>query len=188
MRLIIITLACMLLSGCMLTKKADSCESSFSCKLEQSNNIKMITLNINESSSPIEICACRPWNKSGIRVKEGQRYIFEFTETERWKDGCVPSHPVKGWEGNFRNSIGYLFSFLKRSNKANWYALVGTADKNNKNTFAILDKASGSITIPPILEPDEEGYAELYFYANDMDGRYFNNEGSLQLKATLVTN
>lgn len=170
-------------------KKADSCESSCHCKLEQPNDIKLIKLDINESSNPIEICACRPWNKSGILVKAGQRYIFEFTETETWKDGYVPSHPVKGWDdGKFRNSIGYLFSFLKRSNKANWYALVGTVDKNDENTFAILDKASGSITIPSIPEPDKDGYAELYFYANDMDGRYFNNKGSLQLKATLVTN
>ncbi len=91
-----------------------------------------------------------------------------------WRDGSVKSDPINGWERNYVSFIGDFFWFLKRSDKTNWYALVGTIEKNDEYSFAIVNEHSNLITMCESRE--------LYFYANDMHGRYFNNKGSLQLK------
>ncbi|WP_041360090.1 hypothetical protein [Nitrosomonas sp. Is79A3] len=167
-----------LLGGCGLLKKEDKCESETKCKLAQS--VGVVTELTEGDSYIIEVCACRPWNRSWLMVQERQRYFFEVTEiTENWKDGRVKSSdPRLGWQGGY-NLFGHFISFLKRSTKANWYALVGSVGKNDENSFAPLDTNSEPITM--------YHSGELYFYANDMNGRYSNNIGVLQLKITRVS-
>ena len=76
---------------------------------------------------------------------------------------------------------------MKRSNKANWYALVGSVEARDEDSFAVFDTRAYSEkdndlaarTWPPIVMTKT---GELYFYANDMKGRYFNNKGALRLQ------
>ena len=70
--------------------------------------------------------------------------------------------------------------FLKRSNEAPWYGLVGTFDKASTQSFAPLEyyDEKNAFTID-IHDKDK---AELYLYANDKEGRYFNNQGKLKFK------
>jgi hypothetical protein len=157
--------------------KPDSCKESC-CQLENPEFTKLTDLAVNNSAF-LEICSCRPWNRSGIHVKKGQRYVFSTERLlETWVDGNTKSNPSDGWTGHVSNFFGVLVSFLKRSDKANWYALVGAVSKDEKDTFIVLTDDSSPIKM------DKSG--ELYFYANDMKGRYFNNKGILKLKITRI--
>ena len=157
---------CMVWSACALIPKPDTCECS-SCKLDYSDATY---------GQSVEICACRPWNRSGIRVEEGQEYLFAIVEqSEKWIDGDAKATPENGWEDGLYNFVGRLASFKKRSDKTNWYALVGAIDQSDQHSFAVFPR---SVVIPKS--------GELYFYANDMEGRYFNNRGIIHLKVIRV--
>lgn len=160
-------------SGCALMKKPDSCEKDDSCELIQDSKKNLIELKPGEFEI-VHICACRPWNASGITVKKGQNYLFKIVSVDNWVDGCVDSDPIKGWQGNFYKVLGSLSGWLKRSDKSSWYALVGSVGKNDKESFAVEETNSWTV------KSKKDG--ELYFYANDMEGRYFNNKGNVMLK------
>jgi hypothetical protein len=188
--------------GCAIISSPDSCESS-RCSLEPSRNITLIELEAIGNTQQqldyqvVEICACRNWNRSGIKVEKGQQYLFGVVEqTEPWIDGDVESTPEDGWTSGFYNLIGQIVSFLKRSNKANWYALIGTIEENDEDSFAVFRKGLNSTEAAPRSGEVSKSSdwpavmmtkpGELYFYANDMNGRYFNNKGTLQLRITRI--
>lgn len=160
------------LSGCILFQKSDVCDSEITiCKSEQSN-ITAIELKDGESHE-IEVCACRPWNRSGIIVKEGQVYSFAVKKIllEPWEDkGYKDIDPLIGWKADIKHLIGYFAT--KRSDKTDWFALVGSIGKNCLTTFAV-PQTSKTITT--------KEFGELYFYANDAEGFYSNNRGLLEL-------
>ena len=186
------------MGGCALLPKPDTCERS-SCTLEPIELVSPIALpapgNITDNIGHVivQVCACRPWNRAGIKVEKGQEYIFQIVErTEEWVDGDVQSTPEDGWTSGLSRFIGHAFSLLKRSPKANWYALVGTVGKADEDSFAVFnERLASSESLPETnrvtLSSDWLSImmaktGELYLYANDMNGRYFNNKGILQLK------
>ncbi len=183
-------LLCLILTNCSFILKPDTCECSH-CPFESSPSPELKELVIGTSKlaeDEVEVCACRPWNKSPIKVEQGQTYIFSILEeTEEWVDGSVAATPENGWLNPFLKFGGATFAFLKRSDKANWYALVGTLDSSDADSFVIFEPSRKSdtdrnvslITSRPITIARD---GELYFYANDMKGRYFNNKGALRLQ------
>lgn len=192
-RSISLWLLCLTMSSCALIPKSDTCECSH-CLLESSPGTRLIELEEIEDGTNkageavVEVCACRPWNTSLIRVEKGQEYVFSILEeTEEWVDGSVAATPETGWQNSFYNFAGALVGFLKRSHKANWYALVGAVELSDEESFAIFDarhkskegNGQAATDWPPIVMTKS---GELYFYANDMKGRYFNNKGSLRLQ------
>ena len=159
--------------GCALMSKPDSCEHEVNCDLNSVSAAQAIELDINDSRL-IHVCACNPWNESGLKVREGQHYSFNIEYVTNWVDGDVPSDPIEGWQDNFYKVIGYLVGFFKRSDQARWYVLVGAVGLDDENTFAVFKSENDSVTM------SKSGV--LYFYANHKKGRYFNNHGSLMLK------
>jgi hypothetical protein len=167
----------LVLSGCSaLQTKPDSCDLENGCDLSHpSAQSKTERLNVAESKTT-KICACNPWNHSGIQVQEGQQYLFEISKITNWIDGSVISNPIDGWNGWFNRVIGFFSGFLKRSDKVDWYALAGNVGLDEKNSFALFNKGSNIVAI--------QKNGDLYIYANDMTGRYFNNQGKLFLTIT----
>ena len=178
----ILLLVWILCSACAVMPKPDTCECS-SCELDPSWKASPVELalledNASISEREIEICACRPWNPSGIMVEKGQEYIFKIIQDQKmedWIDGSTKATPSSGWTGKLENTIGYLVGFLKRSDKGNWYALIGAIGQCDEDSFAISPK--------PVVMTKR---GELNFYANDMEGRYFNNKGRLKLKVVRI--
>lgn len=194
------SLVYLFVGGCALLPKPDTCERS-SCMLEPTELVSPAELPApgsvtdNISHAIVQVCACRPWNRTGIKVEKGQEYAFQIVErTEEWVDGDVKSTPEDGWTTGLSRSIGHAFSLLKRSPKANWYALVGTVGKADEGSFAVFnERLNSSESLPETsrvtLSSDWLSIVmgktgEIYLYANDMNGRYFNNKGILQLKIT----
>ncbi|MGE0468373.1 MAG: hypothetical protein AB7L09_04990 [Nitrospira sp.] len=132
----------------------------------------------------VKVCACRPMNQSGIIVEEGQKYRFQIVEwREQWVDGCVDATPERGWTSSLYNLGGELFGPMKRSNKVNWYALVGAICGSDQNEKDCKDNHESFAVFPQDESPVVMHKAgRLYFYANDKEGRYFNNMGSIKLK------
>lgn len=172
-----------LLSGCSaIETKPDSCKDEPRCELHNTFLDPPVRLEVGVSRE-ISICACRPWNNTGIKVDIDQEFEFALVKSPDdwiWVDGEVPSSPVDGWQGGFRKIIGFLASFMKRSDKANWYALVGTVgnEKDDSDSFAVFKDGNTPISMP--------SSGTLYIYANDKFGRYFNNKGKIGLVVTRV--
>lgn len=162
-------------AGCQMIRKPDNCDHEPRCELDDGATVQWREPAIGESREVL-ICACSPWNASGITVREGQHYAFDITEVRDWTDGTVTSHPTLGWQGGSYRALGFMISFLKRSDRAPWYALIGTVGRDDETSFAVIERSAGTVTI------HQSG--PLYFYANDMRGRYHNNRGTLVLRIT----
>jgi hypothetical protein len=54
--------------------------------------------------------------------------------------------------------------------------VVGAINTDDSDTFAVVSKEKGPVTM--------YGNGVLYFYANDKEGRYFNNHGTVMLRIT----
>jgi hypothetical protein len=159
-----------------MISQTDSCDHEQLCELEDQNIIEWVELTPGESKD-ILVCACKPWNASGINVREGQQYTFNISNVEHWNDGPVKADPINGWKGKFYRSFGIMIGFLKRSDKTPWYSLVGVVGLENEYTFAVVKDGDCTFTM------NKTG--PLYFYANDMKGRYYNNKGTLFLNIIL---
>ena len=168
---------CLMLSGCALMSHPDSCDQEPLCGLDDKETGLAVELKIRESKK-IAICACRPWNDSAVKVKKGESYKFEIEAVHNWVDGNLESDPETGWHGSFHRTMGFLSGFLKRSSKTGWYVLTGTVGKVDDASFAAIPPGNA-----PVIMQDN---GELYFYANDMNGRYFNNKGKTILKITRI--
>lgn len=175
--MVVLGLMGFVLSGCSMMKELDSCDLEVRCELNPGINQSAVRLSGGESKK-VTICACRPWNDSGIAVLAGQSYAFNIVSTTHWVDGWVESDPIDGWQGIGYKAIGFLSGWLKRSDKAPWYALVGSVGMDDNHAFAVVESKDGSVTM------DRSGV--LYFFANDMDGRYFNNKGEVILEVVLI--
>lgn len=160
-----------------LIKEPDSCDHEAQCELNSQISSAVIHLEIGKSED-VFICGCNPWNESTVHVEKGEEYTFSFKEINHWKDAEIDADPVEGWQGWFNKFVGFFVSPLKRSSKAKWYALVGAIDKNEKQIVAIIRAEDGSVTMP--------ASGTLYFYANDMEGRYANNQGTILLNVSRV--
>ncbi|WP_300464853.1 hypothetical protein [Desulfobacula sp.] len=176
-RFICLFAVCLILSGCALMRQPDSCNQDSLCRLEDKETEPAIELELREIKN-VTICACRPWNPGAVKVKEGESYTFEIEAVHNWVDGDVESDPETGWHGSFYRTIWFLSGFLKRSSKTGWYVLTGTIGMMDGKTFAVITPGN-----EPVNMPDN---GELYFYANDMKGRYFNNKGKISLKITRI--
>ena len=161
-----------MLSGCADMKTyPDTCKNDTGCELESPLGHQASTLNINEEKT-VEICGCKPWINSGITVAENQVYSFSYPGYAKgWCDGNKKGlDPSLGWNGFW----GWLFSPFKRSDKADWYALIGAIGKDDQKTFKVLSyNGVNKVTM--------HGSGTLYFYANDAYGYYYNNKGHFTL-------
>ncbi|MFC1748832.1 hypothetical protein ACFL2V_08490 [Pseudomonadota bacterium] len=171
-----IAIACLFLSACSaIASKPDSCDHEINCDLNTSLSSPVVHMSVGDSES-VFICGCKPWNESSIHVEKGEVYAFEFNHVERWIDGDVDSDPVDGWQGWFYKVLGFFSSPMKRSDQAKWYAMVGAVGTNEDEAFALIRRKNGDIVMP--------SSGTLHFFANDKKGRYFNNQGTLQLQIT----
>lgn len=127
-------------------------------------------------SHTIIVDARSKWNASKIYLKSDFTYSFEVIQiNEEWKDGTLDADPEVGT----LSPPFYLkyFNFLKRFTQVNWYVLVGSIGRNKKTFFKIGRHLS--YYIPP-------SNGELYCFANDAVGFYFNNKGKLTLKISCL--
>jgi hypothetical protein len=124
-----------------------------------------------ESATAV-VRAAQYWNPTGIEIGYLEAYAVE-AEGE-WEDWGRRSD-ADGQAGSF---IQELFRGAKRCGEAQWFQLVGSVGGSDQRlvplgTFARWTSRS--------LEP-----GELFLFANDAPGFYWNNAGELTVRITRV--
>ncbi len=118
-------------------------------------------MEINEEITiPIE--SERHWGSKSIFVVANARY--RFTPSGQWKDW----KNTCGAEGYIKPYLKITSSLLRHKNGL-YFSLIASIDK--RKNFEILEP----------IEKTMEQDGELFFYANDIFGFYWNNCGSLSL-------
>lgn len=121
-------------------------------------------LSVNQSELAL-IYSGKSWNETGVEIMAGEEYLFEADGT--WKD-LVISTDADGYSNLYMR----LFNKLKRSRENKWFALIGSLNKSGgfligKNNKILFNHGG-----------------DLYCYANDIYGFYWNNSGHITLKIT----
>ena len=115
----------------------------------------------------VEIEAKTRWNETAIQLVAGEEY--EITASGTWVDLIIPHGP----DGDpSPNLYMRLFEGLRRMPHENWFALIGALDSNQDTAFKIGSRC--------IYQVRQSG--QLCCYANDVQGSYWNNKGSVSLK------
>lgn len=125
-------------------------------------------LKLNESI-PIEIIAKCKWNPTEIEISAQEEYKFEASGS--WSDLMVKTDA-----DGYTNGYMRLFNNLKRAKQYPWFALVGVLNQSN-NEYFLIGK-NNKIAF--------EQSGKLYCFANDVNGFYWNNFGSISLKVTRI--
>ncbi|NOQ15624.1 MAG: hypothetical protein GQ581_01040 [Methyloprofundus sp.] len=165
-------LFCIFVTGCSC-KPGVPPENSINGK-----NAGDMELGVNEERV-IFVAAINPWNwevnngTKGLILKKEFSYQFEVRNIEKWVDDEVTSDPETGWTTWMRYP-GALVPWLRRCPDEAWYTLIGALydESGNWHCFKI---GNGIKKIRP------EATGRIYVFANDMNGYYSNNFGSLKL-------
>ncbi|MFT5914625.1 MAG: hypothetical protein ACI81T_001115 [Bacteroidia bacterium] len=107
------------------------------------------------------------WNASGITVNSGEQY--KITAAGTWTDWYIDTDA-----NGYSNWYLKLFTLLKRSKYENWFKLIATTNRNQQYPIG----SSSTITI------GQSG--DLDFFANDANGFYWNNYGSIDVTITRI--
>jgi len=108
------------------------------------------------------------WNPTHIEISKGEEYKFEADGL--WKD-LLKKCDADGYTNLYMS----IYNGLKRSRENNWFALMGSI---NKAGDFLIGKNNQIVF-------NQDG--NLYCYANDVKGFYWNNSGKLFLKITRIS-
>lgn len=116
------------------------------------------------------------YNWSGVELEEGHRYEFIVDATQRWTDGDLEACGPDGWKSEqlpwYKEKIVEAFEKRRRCKKADWFEIIGALDDEDKDLLRILSEDK-IYTAPR--------NAELYFFANDLESKYGNNTGAIEV-------
>lgn len=133
-------------------------------------------------SQTIYVYANQKYNRSRVLLEQNKEYCFTIEAGQLWYDASIACNE-KGWDRETKE-LGCKEFFIKLSEgkrrlpAAKWFELIGAVDRNDNHLFQVTNFTS----ILNIYSPPEEG--ELFLFANDMDSRYGNNRGLLQVVVT----
>jgi hypothetical protein len=113
----------------------------------------------------IKVSSRKSWNETDLEVHPDEEY--EFMAIGHWNDMLVESG-ANGYSKTYMKP----FDNLKRSPLNNWFALMGSINKQ----FDFLIGGYKKLVF------DTSG--KLSFYANDVPGLYWNNSHSITLFVT----
>ncbi|MBF0447493.1 MAG: DUF2235 domain-containing protein [Magnetococcales bacterium] len=143
-------------------------------------------LNVGDSRL-VTVYANQLYNRSYIYTNEQESYSFMVKESQHWFDSGIICG-ADGWDRDSEDFPWYQALPIKfmenerRHPNANWFELVGVVGKKgNKTPFYVLPTRNQG---QPLKIENETG--ELYFFANDLEDRYDNNLGFIQVEVTRV--
>ena len=116
------------------------------------------------------------YNWSGVRLQAGAQYEFIVDSAQRWKDGDLEECGPNGWKSEqlpwFKEKIVERFEDNRRHPDADWFEVIGALGDEDDELLRILhDDRTCTAT----------SNADLYYFANDLDSRYGNNSGSIEV-------
>lgn len=144
------------------------------------------TLNVGEELE-VTVYAGEKWNWTGLYIARGARYTM--TATGQWIDWWKRCGP----DGYRSFPLQWVLSFFRRFRRGRWLCLIGAvADFANPdvqgemrplNMFPIGLETTREFVVG--RAGDMEGY--FYAFANDREGAYASNRGSVQLRIRRIS-
>jgi hypothetical protein len=125
-------------------------------------------------------------NRSYVYANRDEEYSFSVDIQQKWFDSGITCGP-EGWD---RQSVDFPWyqdipiKFMeddRRCPEADWFEIVGVVGKKEQNAFRVL-----SFTAPNKQLKVKKNTGEIYLFANDLEDRYSNNLGYIQVKVTRV--
>jgi len=138
------------------------------------------------ASRLVTVYANTKMNRSYVYANRDEEYSFSVDMQQKWFDSGITCGP-KGWD---RQSVDFPWyqdipiKFMeddRRCPEADWFEIVGVVGKKEQNAFRVL-----SFTSPNKQLKVKENTGEIYLFANDLEDRYSNNLGYIQVKVTRV--
>jgi len=132
----------------------------------------------------VTVYANRKMNRSYVYANKGENYYFELDMGQIWFDsgiGCGPG----GWTRESEDfpwfqSIPIKFMENERPCPgADWFELLGMVGKRDHKPFQVLQHLSLDNCLGI-----KDFTGEFFFFANDLEERYGNNLGLIQVKVT----
>ncbi len=140
------------------------------------------TLALNESTT-FSVQANQRYNASRVLLKMGEEYRFDINPEQYWFDADIPATP-KGWDRSKINGVKeWVISFAeseRRCPNAEWFEVIGTVLENDDHLFQMLKYQDDTHPYKPTVD------GELFAFANDLNDKYGNNLGCIQITITRI--
>ena len=108
-------------------------------------------------------------------------YEVIIDASERWKDGDLEECGPDGWKSEqlpwYKEKIVEAFESRRRCPKADWFELIGSLGDEDDQLLRVV---SDDKTFTAASD------AELWFFANDLNSKYGNNSGSIEVTVKRV--
>jgi hypothetical protein len=138
------------------------------------------SLQVGESQK-CQVHAAHRFNWSGVQLDEGAVYTVSAVPNAEWFDGGIACGPA-GWDSDqlswYKEPLVECMERFRRLPEKNWFALIGALGDDHDNLVFIGDKAT------PFTAAKS---AEFYLFANDLNSKYDNNRGMIELTITRLS-
>jgi hypothetical protein len=122
------------------------------------------------------------YNWSGLLLQQNCQYEFSVGASECWTDGDIENCSPNGWESKqlpwYKEKVVEWFEDKRRYPEANWFELIGSLGDEDHQLLRVLSTDKHST-------PAHD--SELYFFANDLQSKYGNNSGSIEVTVKRLT-
>ena len=126
------------------------------------------------------VLAAEKYNWSGVTIEADGQYEIRVAPGQTWQDGGITCGP-DGWKTEdlpwYKESFTKFFEDKRRAKDENWFALMAALGDRDKHAQLI---GNGTTLTGPHTY-------DLYFFANDLESRYGNNEGFIDVSIKRVS-
>ncbi len=128
----------------------------------------------------VTVYANQKFNRSYIQCNRGEEYTFSVDMNQTWFDSGIACGP-DGWDRASQDFPWYQdipIKFMedeRRCPEANWFEITGIIGRKDQKPFRVLHHLE---SMSP-LSIDRPG--EMFLFANDLEDRYSNNLGFIQV-------
>lgn len=132
---------------------------------------------------PVHASELYSW--TGVWLKRGGQYLFHFEPGQVWIDKSIRCGP-EGWTVEKEKMPLFIKGIVKASEgfrrhpDADWFEVIGAFGKSEDSLFRIGD---GSKSRTPYVASQD---GPLYAFANDLESRYDNNKGKVEITVTRI--
>ncbi len=142
-------------------------------------------LNVGDSRL-VTVYANQKYNRGYVQCNRGEEYTFTVDMQQKWFDSGIACGP-EGWNRDSQDFPWYEdipIKFMedeRRCPEANWFEIVGVIGRREQEPFRVLHHVKNKA---PLAVDGMSG--EMYLFANDLDDRYSNNLGFIQVRVIRV--
>lgn len=132
----------------------------------------------------VTVYANKMMNRSYVYANKGEEYSFSVDMKQEWFDSGITCGPA-GWDRQsvhfpwYQNIPIKCMEDDRRCPEANWFEIVGVIGRKDQEPFRVLSCCQKK---SPLNVSQNTG--EMYFFANDLEDRYSNNLGYIQVSVT----